>query len=320
MNSQIIMPSRNNILKAAMLLNSGQLVAIPTETVYGLAANALDDRAVARIYELKNRPQFNPLIIHVADIEHMSQHVVLNDKALRLAKAFWPGPMTLVLPRKETSPISLLASAGLDTLAVRIPNHSLCLEILKHIQVPLAAPSANPSQSLSPTLAEHVDAAFNDHPNKPMIIDGGRCAIGLESTIIDLSEEKAIILRPGAITPDRISAVLGESIALVSDRALRPKAPGMLHRHYAPNLPLRLNASSVNADEGLLAFAEPVSGNHRLVLNLSESGDLTEAAANLFKMLRILDESNCKGIAVMPIPNSGIGLAINDRLWRAAVS
>lgn len=318
MNSQIITPLSHNIIEAAALLKSGRLVAIPTETVYGLAANALDDRAVAKIYELKNRPQFNPLIIHFAELRDVDQHVVLNEKALRLAKAFWPGPMTLVLPRKESSPISLLASAGLNTLAVRIPNHQVCLEILRHAQVPLAAPSANPSQSLSPTLAEHVALGFKSNPNPPMIIDGGTCSIGLESTIIDLSEETPVILRPGAITPEAISAVLGEPVALFHETSHRPKAPGMLLRHYAPTLPLRLNVSSVNPDEGLLAFAEPVPGDALHMLNLSITGDLTEAAANLFKLMRMLDHSDCKGIAVMPIPKTGIGLAINDRLERAA--
>lgn len=320
MNSQIIEPSCNNILEAVEALQRGQLVAIPTETVYGLAANALDDQAVAKIFELKNRPQFNPLIIHFSELKQLDQHVVLNEKARRLATTFWPGPMTLVLPRQKTSTISLLASAGLDTLAVRIPNHKVSLEILRQAQIPLAAPSANPSQSLSPTLAEHVAVAFQNSPQKPIVIDGGKCSVGLESTIIDLSEENPVILRPGAITAEAIATVLGETIGRWDNATQRPKAPGMLYRHYAPNLPLRLNVDSTHPDEGLLAFGEPIPGTAMQTLNLSATRDLTEAAANLFKMLRSLDQSGCKGIAVMPIPKTGIGVAINDRLERAAVS
>jgi L-threonylcarbamoyladenylate synthase len=318
MNNKIIEPLSKNILIAADLLKSGQLVAIPTETVYGLAANALDDQAVARIYELKNRPQFNPLIIHFAELEQVSQHVVLNETAVKLADAFWPGPLTMVLPRKESSPISLLASAGLDTLAVRVPNHSVSLELLKQAQVPLAAPSANPSQALSPTTAEHVLNAFHDNDKLTMILDGGPCEVGLESTIIDLTEPEPVILRPGAITAEAVSQVIGKPVSLVSVFHVsdKPKAPGLLHRHYAPNLPLRLNAKESRANEALLAFG-PNAPTHSL--NLSSSGNLTEAAANLFKMLRQLDQPRYQSIAVMPIPNIGLGLAINNRLERASV-
>jgi L-threonylcarbamoyladenylate synthase len=316
MNNRIVEPLSTNIINASDLLKSGQLVAIPTETVYGLGANALDDQAVARIYELKKRPQFNPLIIHFCDVEQVSQHVILNDTALKLAKAFWPGPITLVLPRKDSSAISLLASAGLDTLAVRIPSHPVSLDLLKQAQVPVAAPSANPSQALSPTTAEHVLSAFQDNEKLTMILDGGSCEVGLESTIIDLSEVTPVILRPGAITADAISQVIGKTIESVTEATHKPKAPGMLHRHYAPNIPLRLNATEANTNEVLLAFGLHAPTHS---LNLSSSGDLTEAAANLFKMLRLLDQPQYQGIAVMPIPKEGIGVAINNRLERASV-
>lgn len=316
MNNRVVEPLSKNIMQASDLLKSGQLVAIPTETVYGLAANALDDQAVARIYELKNRPQFNPLIIHFSELEHVSKHVILSDTALKLAKAFWPGPMTLVLPRKESSEISLLASAGLDTLAVRIPSHPVSLDFLKQAQVPVAAPSANPSQALSPTTAEHVLSAFQNNNKLAMILDGGPCEVGLESTIIDLTEVTPVILRPGGITADAISQVIGKTIGSATEASHKPKAPGLLHRHYAPNIPLRLNATEVKANEVLLAFG-PNALTHSL--NLSSSGDLTEAAANLFKMLRLLDQPQYQGIAVMPIPNVGIGVAINNRLERASV-
>jgi len=304
--------------RAAGLIAAGRLVVIPTETVYGLAANALDDRAVASIYALKNRPQFNPLIIHFLNRSLMESHVIFNPDAEKLAQAFWPGPLTMILPRQKTSKISLLASAGLDTLAVRIPQHPVTLDLLKLTALPLAAPSANPSQGLSPTCASHVAMGFNDVENLPLIIDGGTCSLGLESTIIDLSQDVPTVLRPGIITADHISQVLGKPVRYSFENSDKPKAPGQLHRHYAPALPVRLNATCVKDTEALLCFGTDTLPGAAMTLNLSPASDLCEAAANLFKMLHQVDQAMYTAIAVMPIPNEGIGIAINDRLKRAA--
>ncbi|MBN9343503.1 MAG: threonylcarbamoyl-AMP synthase [Caedibacter sp. 38-128] len=305
--------------KAAYLLQQGNLVAIPTETVYGLAANAFLDQAVAKIYSLKNRPNFNPLIIHCKDLKMAQEIGIFNDYAFKLAEVFWPGPLTIVLPLNPNAPVSKLATAGLKTVALRIPAHPMTLKILELAGIPLAAPSANPSESISPTSASHVEKAFKKIDGLSMIIDGGACDVGLESTIIDLSEENPILLRPGKITRENLSSFIGE-FSNNTLEARHPKAPGQLKRHYAPSIPLKMDVHEVNERQALLAFGPSPLLSAKKTLNLSPTADLIEAAANLFTMLHELDDSKFESIAVMPIPQQGIGIAINDRLSRAASS
>jgi len=298
---------------AVSLWNSGGLVAIPTETVYGLGANACDGSAVASIYKVKSRPQFNPLIVHVADIETAQKYVQWNDAAQTLAEAFWPGPLTLVLPRTAQCPISALVSAGGDTIAIRIPAHPIAQQLMKAFGGGIAAPSANRSGRVSPTTAQHVRDELGD--SIPLIIDGGPCVVGLESTVVDVSGKEAVILRPGSITHAMLSQVLGYEIGQGQNQK---KSPGQMESHYAPSIPVRLNATQVEPEEALLAFGAPFHGA-AATLNLSPKRDLIEAAANLFAMLRALDDPRFHSIAVMPIPDEGIGTAINDRLARASV-
>ena len=295
--------------EAAAALAAGGLVAFPTETVYGLGADATSDAAVARVYEAKGRPHFNPLIAHLPDLAAAERLVVFTDLARRLAEAFWPGPLTLVLPRTAGCPVSLLASAGLDTLAVRVPDHPLALALLRAFGRPLVAPSANPSGQLSPTSASDVRDALGD--KVAVILDGGPCRVGVESTVVDLSGEHPALLRPGGVPAEALEAIVGP-LASPGDGPLR--SPGQLESHYAPVLPVRLEASEARAGEALLAFGPHATGD----LNLSPTGDLVEAAANLFAFLRRLDRPGRAGIAVMPIPERGLGRAINDRLRRAA--
>jgi L-threonylcarbamoyladenylate synthase len=325
-NKQITMATSSIILtaddttlgQAASLLEQGQIVAFPTETVYGLGADATNDRAIARIYEAKGRPQFNPLIIHVDDGHSLERYVTMNNTAAKLMKAFWPGPLTLVLPRAPTSPIGLLASAGLETLAMRCPAHPVARALIRKLGKPIAAPSANASGTLSPTRAEHVAASLGD--KVPMILDGGACEVGLESTVLDLTTATPTILRHGAITKEMLQDVLGTIQESLDDPA-HPKSPGMLLSHYAPRLPLRLNAMEASENEALLTFGDDtVLSGGAMRFNLSRKGDLIEAAANLFAMLREADQPRFTGIAVMPIPTSSLGTAINDRLSRAAHS
>jgi len=301
----------SEIKKAAEHILSGKLVAFPTETVYGLGGNALMDSAVASIYEAKGRPQFNPLIVHVANISDASNYVICHETALRLAAHFWPGPLTMVLPRKSNSALSLLLSAGSDTVAMRSPAHPVARALLAEVKVPVAAPSANRSGRISPTEAAHVHEELAGRV--AMILDGGACDVGIESTVLDLSIDFPAILRPGSISKEQIEQIIGA----LGEGGSALKSPGMLASHYAPIIPLRMNATSVIPSEALLAFGVPLFGTS-VTLNLSESGDLQEAAANLFRMMRILDSSNATSIAVMPIPNIGLGVAINDRLSRAA--
>ncbi len=299
------MIEQHHIVKAAENLRQNKLVAFPTETVYGLGGNALSDAAVASIYETKGRPTFNPLIVHVPSQAEAEKYVVFNDVAKKLAAKFWPGPLTLVLPRRADCPLSLLVSAGLDTVAIRVPAHPLAQSLLKACGLPIAAPSANKSGHVSPTLAAHVREEFGD---SVMILDGGACDVGIESTVVDVSENTPVVLRPGSVMmEDWVHASAGMTI----------KSPGMLERHYAPNKKLRLNATDIKPGEALLAFGTPLQGAI-IVENLSAKKDLKEAAANLFKMLRALDASNATSIAAMPIPEEGLGIAINDRLRRAA--
>ncbi len=308
----ILSSTDDNVASAAGLIRAGRLVAFSTETVYGLGADATNEDAIASIFEAKGRPHFNPLIIHLADVSHIAEFVEFGDQARSLAETFWPGALTMVLKRKSNCPISLLASAGLDTLAVRVPNHPLAHALITAAGTPVAAPSANRSGEISPTTAEHVLESLGGRIDA--ILDGGPCAVGLESTVIDLSNQRPTLLRPGGISQTDIERVLGPvNVSDGSEDA--PRSPGMLSRHYAPGIPIRLNTSEPNSGEAFLAFGPDIGDCDA---NLSPSGDLKEAAANLFAMLRMLDQEKFTGIAVMKIPEDGLGAAINDRLTRAA--
>ncbi len=290
-------------------LNNFNVVAIPTETVYGLAANGLSDQAVAKIYSLKNRPQFNPLIMHVPSIEMVENWAVVTKLARKLMQEFWyerGASISFVLNLKENHPLSLLALAGLGTVAVRRPNHEVAIKILENLNFPLAAPSANRSNSLSPTSAYHVLQSLGEHVP---VLDGGNCAVGLESTIVDLTQDKITILRLGSVTALDL-AEFGTANT-ITDGAV--KAPGMLKRHYAPNLTLKMNVIEKEPGMALLGFGNCKDAD----LNLSESANLVEAAANLFSYLHKIDDASFSSIGVSPIPNHGIGEAINDRLKRA---
>lgn len=315
------------IAEAAEILQNGGLVAMPTETVYGLAANALDGEAVARIFAAKGRPAFNPLIIHVPDLQAAQNLVEFNAPALEAANAFWPGPLTLILPRKADCPVSDLAGAGLPTLAVRVPGHPIAQELLRAAGLPLAAPSANKSGSLSPTTPAHVADSLGDAVD--LILAAGPCKVGLESTVLDLSGDAPLILRPGAITAEDLSEAMGIPVRHAQGDADAPKSPGLTLRHYAPDTKMRLRAIDLEPGEALLAFGPTrfmgIKGGgaakdlpDHMRRNLSESGDLHEAAANLFAMLKDLDKAGATRIAVMPVPEIGLGIAINDRLNRAA--
>ena len=301
------------INRAAELVKAGRLVAFPTETVYGLGGDATNERAVAEIFAAKGRPRFNPLIVHVRGLAEAERLAVFDDHARRVASRFWPGPLSLVLPRRDDSGLSLLASAGLDTVAVRAPAHEVAQALLRETGRPIAAPSANRSGRISPTEATHVFEEIGDRID--LILDGGRTPVGLESTVLDLSDETPVLLRPGTVTSEQLTELLGPIAAPAEDR---PKSPGMLASHYAPSLPLRLEAVSAQFGEALLAFGPKAPPGFAEVQWLTSTGDLAEAAANLFAMLRRLDRPLFTGIAVMPIPEQGLGRAINDRLRRAA--
>jgi L-threonylcarbamoyladenylate synthase len=308
-------PTPEAIAEAGALLRAGELVAIPTETVYGLAGDATDDRAVARIFAAKDRPSFNPLIVHVAEVAAARAIVRFDTRAEALAARFWPGPLTLVLPRAEDCPVSLLAGAGLDSLALRIPDHETARAVIAAAGRPLAAPSANPSGKVSPTAAAHVAEALAGRV--AMVLDGGPCRIGLESTVLDLTGPRALLLRPGGLPKEEIEAVLGP-LAEPGASDAAPRGPGRLASHYATALPLRLNAVEARPDEALIAFGPDAPGGAAETRNLSPKGDLEEAAANLFATMRALDRPEFRAIAVMAIPETGLGRAINDRLRRAA--
>jgi L-threonylcarbamoyladenylate synthase len=307
---------------AVRCLKSGGLVAFPTETVYGLGADATDGRAIARLYEAKGRPAFNPLIAHVADLAAARTLARFDADAERLAAAFWPGPLTLVLPKAASCPVAELATAGLDSIAVRVPKHAVAQRILAAFGRPIVAPSANRSGHVSPTTAAHVLADLRGRID--LIVDGGSTPVGVESSIVACLGAPAL-LRPGGLAREAIERVLERPLAepppgiAAEDDA--PLAPGMLASHYAPRTPLRLDARRIERGEVLLAFGPmPAEGQEsaHAVLNLSQRGDLIEAAANLFSHLRALDAAGAKTIAVMPIPHDGLGEAINDRLARAA--
>nr|WP_306266861.1 L-threonylcarbamoyladenylate synthase [Pararhizobium sp. IMCC3301] len=324
--------SRAAAVSAAELLKSGNLVGLPTETVYGLAADATSDRAVARIYAAKNRPDFNPLICHVDSVEMARTLAAIDERAQNLIDAFWPGGLTLVLPQLKNAPVSELVTAGLGTIALRCPDNSFVRSLITSLQVPLAAPSANPSGMLSPTSAHDVRAAFPVE-TVPLVVDGGNCPVGLESTIVAcIPGTPVTLLRPGAITSEQLQKALPEE-AILTHRAnaqdqMIPAAPGMLSSHYAPRAAVRLisagqlqSAPGIGTDDAVLTFAgAALPGDNKAAarLDLSPSGDLVEAAANLFSMLRQLDRAGPQTIYVVPPPRHGLGVAIYDRLQRAA--
>ncbi len=306
---------------AARALAEGGLVAFPTETVYGLGADAANARAVARLFAAKDRPSFNPLISHVADLAQARRLARFDPAAARLAAAFWPGPLTLVLPKTDDCPVSELATAGLDTIAVRMPDHPVAREILAAFAGPVVAPSANRSGRLSPTSAAHVLADLEGRID--LLIDGGPTQVGIESTVVACLDATAFLLRPGGLPRSRIEAVLGFELTDPprADAGAAPAAPGMLGSHYAPKARLRLEVRAVEPGEALLAFGPALASGAEhaaAVLNLSPAGDLVEAAANLFSHLRALDAAGVATIAAMPVPRADIGEAINDRLARAA--
>ena len=309
--------------EAATLLLAGDLVAFPTETVYGLGADATSNTAVASIFAAKGRPHFNPLICHYPDAAAAFRHVDATPLAVELAEAFWPGPLTMVLQRRVTCPVALLAGAGLDTLAVRVPAHPVALALLREVGRPIAAPSANRSGGVSPTSADHVLDGLEGRI--AAVVDGGPCPVGVESTVLDLSGANPFLLRPGGLTAEAIEALIGPIGRAITpaeaeqSRSLR--SPGLLVSHYAPALTVRLNATDIAADEALLAFGPPLPGAG-VAFELSRAADPVEAASRLFEGLRWLDREGARlglrGIAVMPVPDAGLGAAINDRLQRAA--
>lgn len=301
------------VARAADALRRGELVGMPTETVYGLAGDAADDAAVAAIFAAKGRPSFNPLIVHVPSLAEAAELAAPCRFLEAAARRWWPGPLTLVLRRGASCPVSLLATAGLESVAVRVPAHPAAQALLRAFGGPVVAPSANRSGRISPTRPEHVMEELADAV--ALVLDGGPCAVGVESTVLDLTGEEPAILRPGAVTQAMLAEGLGVAVRLAAaDEAV--KAPGMLQSHYAPALPVRLNARSAAPGEALLAFGPESGGGASL--NLSPSGNLEEAAANLFAMLRALDTPPYRAIAVAPVPEEGLGIAINDRLRRAA--
>lgn len=318
--TEILAADEAGIARAAALLRAGALAAFGTETVYGLGADATNSRAVAAVFTAKGRPHFNPLICHFAEPDAAWMHVLPSAPARRLAAAFWPGPLTLVLPRRPESAVALLAGAGLDTLAVRVPGLASVRQLLTAVGRPVAAPSANRSGKVSPTSAAHVLAGLDGLI--AAVLDTGPCPVGVESTVLDLTGPQPSLLRPGGVTREAIEALIGPIGFNVRGGEITggPRSPGLLATHYAPHLPVRLDCDAVASDEALLAFGDALPG--RLVFNLSKAGDLEEAAARLFAGLRQLDAEGLRwglrGIAAMPVPERGLGLAINDRLRRAA--
>jgi L-threonylcarbamoyladenylate synthase len=305
----MILPAdETGIARAAEILRGGGLVALPTETVYGLAARADSEAAIAAIYRAKGRPDFNPLIVHVADLAQAEHLASFDARARLLADRFWPGPLTMVLPLRDGAPVAPAVTAGLPTIALRMPAHPLTQAVLRASGVPLAAPSANRSGSVSPTVPGHVLASFGE--DAPPVLDGGECERGLESTIVALRPDGWQLLRPGPIAESAVAAILGDAMPVTGGRI---EAPGQLARHYSPGKPVRLDTGEAQADEFLIGF-----GGTRGDCTLSASGDLAEAAARLYACLHLAAASDRRAIAVAPIPDAGIGAAINDRLRRAA--
>ncbi len=323
----IIASNSKSIEQAAKILRQGGLVAMPTETVYGLAADARNGQAVAKIFEAKGRPSFNPLIVHVNSLEDAAEIAELSEQERIAARAFWPGPLTMILKRRTDSGLSDLVTAGLETVAVRVPAHKTARALIESCGFPIAAPSANKSGSLSPTSPAHVAKSLGDKVD--LILADGSCKVGLESTVLDCTGDKPLVLRPGGISAEEISRILDEEVTYDLGDKDKPKSPGQLLKHYAPDTLVRLNAIDLEEGEALLAFGSikfmGVKGKgaasdlpDTMIRNLSEQGDLYDAASNLFAMLRDLDRPEHKRIAVMSIPDKGIGVAINDRLRRAA--
>ncbi len=319
--TEIISVSKDSLARAAGVLRAGGLVGMPTETVYGLAANAQDGAAVARIFEAKGRPSFNPLIVHVHSIDEALEIADMNSQEIDLAERFWPGPLTMILKRRKNSKLSDLVSAGLPTVAVRLPAQKSARALIRACGFPIAAPSANKSGSLSPTTPQMVVQSLGDAVD--MILADGACSVGLESTVVDCSGDVPMVLRPGGITAEELGADYYEGNEI--------KSPGQLLKHYAPDTPVRLNAVDICEGEALLSFGSVkfmgIRGGGAAadlpdtqIKHLSEHADLYEAAANLFMMLKDLDRPEHKAIAVMAIPEVGVGVAINDRLRRAALS
>ncbi len=309
MDLRILSIAPEDLALAARVLHAGGVIGLPTETVYGLACDAANGEAVARVYEAKGRPSFNPLIAHVSDLDMAQREGVFRPEALALAEEHWPGPLTVVVDVAPTGTVCDLARAGLDSIALRLPSHAIPIELIREFGGPLVAPSANPSGKISPTKVAHVMEEMADKLD--LIFEGGTCAAGIESTIIDARGERPALLRPGSLDPAWIEEIWPGLIRPELNPEA-PQSPGQLLRHYAPNARLRLNASQAEAGEALLGF-----GDMPATLNLSERGDLHEAASNLFSMLRDLDKSYDR-IAVAPIPKEGLGEGINDRLTRAA--
>lgn len=321
--TEVLRPDPVGIARAVLLLRAGELVAFGTETVYGLGADATDGRAVARVFEAKGRPHFNPLICHYPTAEAAFGQVVADGAARRLAARLWPGPLTLVLPRAKRCPVAVLAGAGLETLAVRVPAHRDALALLDALGRPLAAPSANRSGAVSPTSTAHVLDELDGRI--AAVLDSGPCPVGVESTVLNLCGSRPVLLRPGGVTIEAIEALIGPVARAIPHRAVATsptlRSPGLLVSHYAPRLAVRLAAGRVEPDEALLAFGAPLRGAGAM-FNLSPGADLAQAAARLFEGLRWLDEEGARlglsRIAAMAVPQAGLGLAINDRLERAA--
>jgi L-threonylcarbamoyladenylate synthase len=318
--TEVLGRTDRDIRHAAALLAAGELVAFGTETVYGLGADAGNARAVAAVFAAKGRPHFNPLICHYGSAAAAFADVYATDAALRLAEMFWPGPLTMVLPRRVTCNVALLAGAGLETLAVRVPAHGVAQRLIAALGRPVAAPSANRSGQVSPTSAAHVLAGLDGRI--AAVIDSGPCLVGVESSVVDLTGAVPVLLRPGGVSLESLRAAVGavgQGITPAQAEAARGlRSPGLLVSHYAPALPLRMNAATVRPNEALLAFGAPLKGAG-VVFQLSAGAELHEAAAQLFEGLRWLDaQIGAQGIAVMPVPEYGLGLAINDRLSRAA--
>jgi L-threonylcarbamoyladenylate synthase len=317
--TKVLTPTKDAIAQAAAVIKAGGLLGWPTETVYGLAADATNGLAVAKIFAAKGRPSINPLIVHVANVAQAEKLAHFMDTAYAVTEVLWPGPLSIILKRRDDSGISDLATAGLSTIALRCPAHDVARAVIVAAGVPLAAPSANASGTLSPTSAQHVAESLGDKVD--LILAAGVASVGLESTVLDLSGDVPVILRPGAVTPEDIERVLGVRPLIDDGQHDQPKSPGQLLRHYAPKTKLRLDAKGPESGEAFLAFGPSILTRAKLdpsVKNLSANGDLNEAAANLFSYLHELDKGGYVGIAIAAIPEQGLGLAINDRLRRAA--
>lgn len=311
---KIFKADEENVGRAGVVIMAGGLVAFPTETVYGLGAGIYKPHAVAGIFKAKGRPKFNPLISHIAEPEELSALAQTDERATFLASKFWPGPLTFVLKRKDKSAAIDLVCAGLPTISVRCPAHPVARELIRRAKMPIAAPSANRSQTISPTTALAVLESLED--NVDMILDGGSCEVGVESTILDLTTPKATLLRAGGITKEELEAALNEPIAISDGNPDKPTSPGQMLKHYAPEKKFRINVTTPEPDELFIGFGENMPN---ATLNLSPAGDLREAAANLFAYMRSADaDPNFERIAMAPIPMQGLGLAINDRIKRAA--